>query len=1570
MNKKMLSVVLIVSLMLNITIPHIVTFANGIDIVSVSHALEEENEAIIESESKEETEIVVENETEKKYETTVENETEEECETIIEEESKEKIEEEIEEDIATSSDADEDEDTSFESESLDIISTTSVVLFDEENISIEDMIATSSEIEDNFLGITSGNEAIETYKFGLGHISDDYVAPVINNNSGLVKTDSFENKLLGSSFPSYYDSRKLKIPGTDISIIPPIRNQGSYGVCWAIATVGIYEVSLRKKGIIKDNSHNLSPAALAYFAQNLKSVTANGSINIDKPGLEGNDYNELNRAYFEEKYPDPIEFAKEFKWSQSGGNEQIAIRLNSAYMGMVLEDENTSYDKMSIIETNGLDGKYAFNERTYVLNNAQFINKTEIDSIKQAIMDNGAVTVSYYAEQSPKDSHNYGTEWFYHSNNRGESNHTIMIVGWDDSLSGEMFFYGDTYEEAESSESADERGGFLCRNSWGDYSQSNGGYFWISYYEPSLDNTLTTVDAIESSKYKYNYHYDTTGYSGRSGSSAPGNWACANVFKVSSDENQVLNAVNVGIYDTNTTFDIIVRTKDSEMEDPGEGNIKTIQRVSNSLSGFYTYELDNPVELTKDTYFSIIIKPVSSEGGQLNLFIDKSRNSSKYFYNTNNECQDGQSYWYDGHSWSSRDNNWRIKGLTNPAKTVTFESNGHGENPPTKIASRNEKIVLPTISATGYIFGGWYDGENWETANFVGAGGNEYTVLDDIKLYAKWTPIRYNIKYNANGGDIGVTDTFEKTYGMPVTLASPSKAGYHFDGWYTDDDTFNNLYNGQTDISTIDGANENIYAKWLVNKYTIEFDVTTRPALISTKPADIIKTYGVNVTLPNPTSVPDGYTFDGWFSSSDLADVNRYTGNIDLTTDNDVKVTVYARWKARVIYNANGYGTSPAAVDVILNQSTVLPIIADVEGYEFDSVNSWYDNTDGIGASIGAGGSNYTVSEPKSLYAKWNEKIYNITYYDSDGTTPVTAYVADNAAHWADGLTNIPTSRRYTEAVELPGEYSVVKRYKLFNAWYKKGDIDQNIVKSIPANKAEDYEFVAKWDTAHEVTFNYRDGNPNDTALVKSGQSVDKPSDPTQDNKKFVAWYRNNDDSLTDLDEADSYEWNFNTAVTESFTLYAKWEDAVTYEVRFDLVGGAVHPYAGDIIQYPANQYIVSGKNVVEPPAPTSNGYAFRGWYTTADFTTLWNFNSKITEPKTIYGKWELITYTIQYNVNRGTWVDGYTKPESWTWTTADTIEIPNSTNITRNHYIFGGWFTSDDFSDSQVTTLVGRTASLVFYAKWTLDTSSGTYHTINFIANDSSGNMQTQYAFEGEDTVLYANTFVKSGYSFSKWTSSDGRTFTNGQNIGEVTENLILTATWTKNPTPQPTPGPSSDDSKSSSRGGDGGSGGGGPAIPDSTSEPSITENAVSKPNVIPTIDATQVAWTFNIATNKFKLTINVNGQSIVAGNGFITINAVETKVINDIQTLVAVQNTYYIDTEGNMVTGWVKTVDGKTYFFENAKTKDEGKMVIGWKQIGDDMYFFQADGSRLENAVTPDGFIVGPDGKRLPAI
>ena len=64
-------------------------------------------------------------------------------------------------------------------------------------------------------------------------------------------------------------------------------------------------------------------------------------------------------------------------------------------------------------------------------------------------------------------------------------------------------------------------------------------------------------------------------------------------------------------------------------------------------------------------------------------------------------------------------------------------------------------------------------------------------------------------------------------------------------------------------------------------------------------------------------------------------------------------------------------------------------------------------------------------------------------------------------------------------------------------------------------------------------------------------------------------------------------------------------------------------------------------------------------------------------------------------------------------------------------------------------------------------------------------------------------------------------------------------------------------------------------------------------------------------------------------------------------------------------MVTGWIKTVDNNWYFFENAKTADEGKMILGWKSISGSWYYFNADGSMMKNGVTPDGYNIGADGR-----
>ena len=213
------------------------------------------------------------------------------------------------------------------------------------------------------------------------------------------------------------------------------------------------------------------------------------------------------------------------------------------------------------------------------------------------------------------------------------------------------------------------------------------------------------------------------------------------------------------------------------------------------------------------------------------------------------------------------------------------------------------------------------------------------------------------------------SDQIEKIYGTDATLDTPTKTGYDFSAWYRNYNlatkTYSNEYTGD-DSLYVDGqaTGYTIYAKWRAHVYNIKYNVNG----VGTAPADTVKTYDTSTSLSYPTNVPAGYIFDGWYSSTDLVDANRYDGNTDLTTSDGVDVNVYARWKVRITYNANGHGTAPAAVDIVLNSNITLPSLAEVSGYEHDSVNSWYDGSNiNEAICIGQAGTNYTVTTPKVM---------------------------------------------------------------------------------------------------------------------------------------------------------------------------------------------------------------------------------------------------------------------------------------------------------------------------------------------------------------------------------------------------------------------------------------------------------------------------------------------------------------------------------------------------------------------------------------------------------------------------
>ncbi|MBQ9084493.1 MAG: leucine-rich repeat protein [Clostridia bacterium] len=118
---------------------------------------------------------------------------------------------------------------------------------------------------------------------------------------------------------------------------------------------------------------------------------------------------------------------------------------------------------------------------------------------------------------------------------------------------------------------------------------------------------------------------------------------------------------------------------------------------------------------------------------------------------------------------------------------ITYNTSG-GENPPSNPESYT--ISTPTFALLGatrphYRFVGWFTEENGggERVETVGGG-----MTGNITLYAHYVPLEsYTVTYELNGGKaaVGNPDTVDKD--TSFTLLAPTRAGYEFDGWYTDE---------------------------------------------------------------------------------------------------------------------------------------------------------------------------------------------------------------------------------------------------------------------------------------------------------------------------------------------------------------------------------------------------------------------------------------------------------------------------------------------------------------------------------------------------------------------------------------------------------------------------------------------------------------------------------------------------------------------------------------------------------------------------------------------------------------
>ena len=117
--------------------------------------------------------------------------------------------------------------------------------------------------------------------------------------------------------------------------------------------------------------------------------------------------------------------------------------------------------------------------------------------------------------------------------------------------------------------------------------------------------------------------------------------------------------------------------------------------------------------------------------------------------------------------------------------TITYDANiGTGETTSASFLYGNT-LTLNNPTRTGYSFTGWYD--TTTAGSKIADGGAAYTAAQSRTLYGRWLINSYTYTYNGNGGSVD-TSTVVYTYGdSDITLRTPTRASYQFEGWYTAD---------------------------------------------------------------------------------------------------------------------------------------------------------------------------------------------------------------------------------------------------------------------------------------------------------------------------------------------------------------------------------------------------------------------------------------------------------------------------------------------------------------------------------------------------------------------------------------------------------------------------------------------------------------------------------------------------------------------------------------------------------------------------------------------------------------
>ena len=704
---------------------------------------------------------------------------------------------------------------------------------------------------------------------------------------------------------------------------------------------------------------------------------------------------------------------------------------------------------------------------------------------------------------------------------------------------------------------------------------------------------------------------------------------------------------------------------------------------------------------------------------------------------------------------------------------VTFDLNytvsSDVEKTTTVVVNSSNPLVKPTDpTRDNFEFLGWYtDRLGTEEFDF-----NNYTIEDDINLYAKWNRTHYNVTLYLNYDGSTPINSKAPVNGTLTLPEDPTRTGYTFDNWYTDS-SCTTLF----DRTTLITDDTSLYAKFNINKYQVSFSIGE--GATGDFPTQTVD-YNEKATAPRTNPQREDYSFNGWFT--DETCTTRFSFNSSIISN----LTLYAGWVETIVrydvtFNLGYDGATPIeAQKVVENTRAIKPNDPERSGYEF---GGWFkENTYTNEFNFALD----TISRDTVLYAKWN-MLYTISFnlgyegaseiasqsllagasvtkptdptrsgYDFAGWFKENTYtneydyttetVTANATIYAKWIriSTVTYNPNYEGAENLTATTSMgIAENKVladrdkyaFQSWYLEAACTNEF--DFTTVLDSDITLYAKWiqigETEYDVTFNlgYEGAPAIDAQKVAENTRATKPTDPTRSGYEFGGWYK---EALC----TNAFDFNTDT-ITANTTIYAKWNKL--YNVTFNL--------GYDGAPTIDTQNVVDGAKATKPTDPTRTGYDFAGWYKENTFTNEFNFNTEaITADTIIYAKWNQI-YKVTYKYN-------YTDAPADIVEDAVNGKAQTKVLDDRGYFIFAGWSTNAEGTDSFDFNTV-LTGNITLYAKWNDTTPQQQDTTIVFKLYYNTGELG-QYlddqTIEKGEFLTVADPSIDETYMFAGWYS------------------------------------------------------------------------------------------------------------------------------------------------------------------------------------------------------------------------